>query len=98
MVLYASDRSGREVCECHMYETVVRCAVGVTHGFQLGVWLHRCSALSPILFMLKDRLTDDVRQEAPLTAMFEDDIVICSESREWVGRKPRSLRNEVQQE
>lgn len=42
MVLYASDRSGREVCECHMYETVVRCAVGVTEGFQLGVWLHRC--------------------------------------------------------
>lgn len=43
-------------------------------------------------------LTDDVRQEAPLTAMFEDDIVIYSESREWVGRKPRSLRNEGQQE
>ncbi|KAJ8333822.1 hypothetical protein SKAU_G00411410 [Synaphobranchus kaupii] len=71
-----------------MYEdsvTVVRCAVGVTEAFKVGVGLHQGSALSPILFaMVMDRLTDEVRQESPWTMMFADDIVICSESREQV--------------
>ena len=31
-----------------------------------------------------DKLTDEVRQESPWTAMFADDTVICSESREQV--------------
>ncbi|KAJ8375265.1 hypothetical protein SKAU_G00058450 [Synaphobranchus kaupii] len=71
-----------------MYEdsvTVVRCAVGVTEAFKVGVGLHQGSALSPFLFaMVMDRLTDKVRQESPWTMMFADDIVICSESREQV--------------
>ncbi|KAJ8348946.1 hypothetical protein SKAU_G00275380 [Synaphobranchus kaupii] len=71
-----------------MYEdsvTVVRCAVGVTEAFKVGVGLHQGSALSPFLFaMVMDRLTDEVRQESPWTMMFADDIVICSESREQV--------------
>uniref|UniRef100_A0A3B4CLA2 ribonuclease H n=1 Tax=Pygocentrus nattereri TaxID=42514 RepID=A0A3B4CLA2_PYGNA len=66
-------------------ETVVRCAVGVTNGFKVKVGFHRGSALSPSLFaMVMDRLTDEVRQEAPWTMMFADDIVICGESREQV--------------
>lgn len=41
------------------------------------------SAFSPFLFaVVMDRLTDEVRQECPWTAMFADDIVISSESRE----------------
>lgn len=31
--------------------------------------------------MVMDRLADEVRQESPWTAMFADNIVICSESR-----------------
>lgn len=43
------------------------------------------SAFSPILFaLLMDRLTKDVRQECPWTAMFADDIMISSESMEQV--------------
>ena len=71
-----------------MYEsckTVVRCAVGVTEDFKVEVGLHQGSALSPFLFALvMDRLTDEVRQEAPWTMMFADDIVICGENREQV--------------
>ena len=65
--------------------TVVRCAVGVTEGFEVKVGLHQGSALSPCLFaMVMDRMTDDIREEAPWTMMFADDIVICSESKEQV--------------
>ena len=60
--------------------TAVRCAVGVTEGFEVKVGLHLGSALSPCLFaMVMYRMTDEIREEAPWTMMFADDIVICSE-------------------
>ena len=50
------------------------------------------SALSPCLFaMVMDRMTDEVREEAPWTMMFPDDIVICSESKERVEEKAGEL-------
>ncbi|KAK3535012.1 hypothetical protein QTP70_001970 [Hemibagrus guttatus] len=71
-----------------MYErsrTVVRCAVGQTEEFNVEVGLHQRSALSPFLFaIVMDQLSEEVRQESPLTMMFADDILICSESREQV--------------
>ena len=65
----------------------VRSAVGVTEEFKVEVGLLQGSALSPFLFMVMDRLTDEVRQESPWTMMFTDAIVICSESREQVEEK-----------
>ena len=71
--------------------TAVRCAVGVTEGFEVKVGLHQGSALSPCLFaMMMDRMTDEIREEAPWTMMFADDIVICSESKEQVEEKLES--------
>ena len=59
--------------------TAVRCAVGVTEGFEVKEGLHQGSALSPCLFAtVMDRMTDEIREEAPWTMMFADDIVICS--------------------
>ena len=73
--------------------TAVRCAVGVTEGFEVKVGLHQGSALSPCLFaMMMDRMTDDIREEAPWTMMFADDIVIFSESKEQVEEKLESWR------
>ena len=58
--------------------TAVRCAVGVTEGFEVKMGLYQRSALSPCLFAtVMDRMTDEVRQEAPWTMMFADDIVIA---------------------
>ena len=59
----------------------VRCAVGVTEVFEVKVGLHQGSALSSCLFAM---VTDNIREEAPWTMMFADDIVICSESKERV--------------
>ena len=58
--------------------TDVRCAVGVTDGFNLEVGLHQGSAPSPFLFaMVMNRMTGEVRQESLWTIIFLDDIVIC---------------------
>ena len=55
--------------------------------------LHQAPALSPCLFaMVMDWMTDEIREEAPWTMMFADDIVICSESREQVEEKLESWR------
>ena len=73
--------------------TVVMCAVGVTEGFEEKMGLHQGSALSPCLFaMVMDRMTDEIREEAPWTMMFADNIVICSESMEQVEEKLESWR------
>ena len=70
-----------------------RCAVAVTEGFDVKVGLHQGSDLSPCLFaMVMDRMTDEIREEAPWTMMFADDIVICSESKEQVEGKLESWR------
>ena len=42
--------------------------------------------------MMMDRMTDEIREEAPWTMMFADDIVICSESKEQVEEKLESWR------
>ena len=80
----------------YMYDdstTAVRCAVGVTERFEVKVGLHQGSALSPCLFaMMMDRMTDEIREEAPWTMLFADDIVICSESKEQVEDKLESWR------
>ena len=89
-----AEKYGRIVQD--MYDgstTAVRCAVGVTEGFEVKVGLHQGSALSPCLFaMVMDRMTDDISEEAPWTMMFADDIVICSESKEQVEEKLESWR------
>ena len=47
---------------------MVRCAVGVTEGFDVKVGLHQGSALRPCLFaMLMDRMTDEIGEEGPWT-------------------------------
>lgn len=51
----------------------------------VGARLHQGSALSPILFaVVIESLKDEVMQEFLLTFIFADNIVICSETKEWV--------------
>ena len=65
--------------------------VDVTEGFEVDVGLQQGSDLSPCLFaMVMDRMTDDIREEAPRIMMSADDVVICSESKEHVEEKLES--------
>ena len=73
--------------------TAVRCAVGVTEGFEVKVGLHQGSALNPCLFaMVMDRMTNEIREEAPWTMMFTFDMVIYCESKEHVEEKLESWK------
>ena len=64
----------------YMYDdstTAVRCVVGVTEGFEVKVGLHQGSALSPCLFaIMMDRMTDEIREEAPWTLVFSFILLI----------------------
>ena len=80
----------------YMYDdrtAAVRCAVGVAEGFELKMGLYQGSASSPcLLAMAMDMITDELREEAPWTMMFADDMVTCSESKEQVEEKLESWR------
>lgn len=57
-----------------LMQGMLRCTVGMTDGFHVGVGLLQGSALRPLLFVVAmDKLTDEVRQEFLWTMMFVDD-------------------------
>ena len=49
----------------------------------MKVGLHQGSALSPCLFaMVMDRMTDEIREEAPWTMMFAAEVEVMEEDTE----------------
>ena len=61
--------------------TTVRSAAGLTDEFKVGVGLHQGSALSPFHFaIVMDKLTEDIRKDAPWDMLFADDIVLSRQN------------------
>ena len=61
--------------------TTVRSAAGLTEEFKVGVKLHQGSALSPFLFaIIMDKLTEDIRKDAPWDMLFADDLVLSRQN------------------
>ena len=61
--------------------TTVRSATGLTEEFKVGVKLHQGSTLSPFLFaIIMDKLTENIRKDAPWGVLFADDIVLSRQN------------------
>ena len=61
--------------------TTVRSAAGLTEEFKVGVEIHQGLALSPFLFaIIKDKVTEDIRKDAPWDMLFADDIVLSRQN------------------
>ena len=77
--------------------TTVRSAAGLTKEFQVGVGLHQSSAISPFLFaIIIDRLTEDIRKDAPWDMLFADDIVLCRKNYRKLEDDLEILRNTLE--
>ena len=62
-------------------QQLVRSAAGLTKEFKVGVGLDQGSALSPFLFaIIIDRLTENIRKDAPWDMLFADDMVLCRQN------------------
>ena len=95
-----------ETSECYiriiqdMYNgatTTVRSAAELTEEFKVGVGLHQGSALSPFLFaIIIDRLTEDIRKDAPWDMLFADDIVLCRQNHRELEEDLEIWRNALE--
>ena len=95
-----------ETSECYiriiqdMYDgatTTVRSAAGLTEEFKVGVGLHQGLALSPFLFaIIIDRLTEDIRKDAPWDMLFADDIVLCRQNHRELEEDLEIWRNALE--
>ena len=77
--------------------TTVRDAAGLTEEFKVGVGLHQGSALSPFLFaIIVDKLTEDIRKDAPWDMLFADDIVLSSRNHRELEDDAEVYRNALE--
>ena len=61
--------------------TTVRSAAGLTEEFKVDVELRQGSALSLFIFaIIMDKLTEDIRKDAPWDMLFADDIVLSRQN------------------
>ena len=77
--------------------TTVRSAAGLTEEFKTGVGLHQGSALSPFLFaVIMDKLTENIRKNAPWAMLFADDIVLSKQNHRELEDDLKICRNALE--
>ncbi|XP_063876915.1 uncharacterized protein LOC135109466 [Scylla paramamosain] len=76
---------------------MVRSSVGTTEEFCVRVGLHQGSSLSPYLCnLLMGDSVQNIKEEAPWTMLFADDIFLVDESRDGVERKLERWRGALE--
>ena len=77
--------------------TTVRSAARLTKKFKVGVGLYQGSALSLFLFaIIIDRLTEDIRKDAPWNMLFADDIVLSRQNYRELEEDLKIWRNSLE--
>ena len=77
--------------------TTVRSAAGLTKEFKVGVELYQGLALSPFFFaIIIDRLTKDIRKDAPWDMLFADDIVLSRQNHRELEEDLEIWRNALE--
>ena len=77
--------------------TTVRKAAGLTEELKVGVGLYQGSALSPFLFVvITDKLTENIRKDAPWDMLFADDIVLSGQNHREVVDDLEIWRNALE--
>ena len=79
--------------------TTVKSAAGLTEKFKVCVGLHQGSAPSPFLFaIIIDRLTENIRKDAPWNMLFADDIVLSRQNYRKLEKDLEIWRNALERE
>ena len=69
----------------------------MTEEFKEFKVLHQGSALSPFFFVIiMDRLTEDIRKDAPWDMLFADDIVLCRQNHRELEEDLEIWRNALE--
>ena len=83
-----------------MYEGVVtnvRTCGGLTNEFPITIRVHQGSTLSPFLFaVVMDKITKSIHEDIPWCMLFDDDIVLINETKEWVNKKLKLWRQTLE--
>ena len=79
--------------------TTVRSAAWLTEEFKVDVGLHQGSALSSFLFaVIIDKLTEDIRKDAPWDMLFADDTVLSKQNHRELEDDLEIWRNALRKE
>ena len=77
--------------------TTVRSAAGLPKEFKVGFGFHQGSGISPFLFgIITDRLTEDIRKDAPWDTLFADDIVLSRQNHRELEEDLEIWRNALE--
>ena len=83
-----------------MYEdasTKVRLNGRQSKAFNVRVWMHQGSVLSPLLFIIMlEALTREFREGLPMELLYADDLVLISETKELLLEKVRNWKKGTQ--
>ena len=75
----------------------MRSAAGLTEEFKVGVGLQQGSALIPFLFaIIMDKLTEDIRKDAPWEMLFAGDIVLSRQNHREIEDDLEIWRNALE--
>ena len=77
--------------------TTVRSAAGLTEKFMAGVGLHQSSVISSFLLaIIMNKLTEDIRKDAPWDMLFADDIVLSRKNHSKLEDDLKIWRNALE--